>query len=281
MVRSVSPWQRRAPQLVCLDILRHDRIAGKRRGHVLTEHRGRGRRAAGVGNVGHCDVRCAGECRKAHLERRARTYGRHRQLAGLGARGVEHVLERLIGRRAVDHEHRRRLHQVADRIEGGHRMVVRLSRLSVDQIGVGGHQQRVAVRRRTRDRLGPDHSAGARPVFDDDRHALRPADLLGHQASHSIGAGARRHWHDQVDGPARLRPRALAGQRQHDDGATSREHILDPGDETPQSISGPPACDIGAIRARLRHAHEKIGGRLFLLQQESALFSDRGHDPLR
>jgi hypothetical protein len=52
--------------------------------------------------------------------------------------------------------------------------------------------------------------------------------------------------------------------------------MLDPGHEDSITISGQPTFDIGAIRARLRHADGEIGGRLFLLQQKSALFADRG-----
>src|SRR5262249_5527090 len=79
----------------------------------------------------------------------------------------------------------------------------------VDRIGEAGEQQRIAVGGRTHDRLGGDISAGAWPVLDDDLLTKPVRQPASDQASHNVGASARRKAHDDVYGARRigLRPR--------------------------------------------------------------------------
>jgi hypothetical protein len=89
----------------------------------------------------------ARERRKSDMKGRSGADTRHRQFAGLGAGSAQQIGERTIGGCAVHDEDRRRLHQEADRLEAGDRVVACLSHLRIDEIGIGGHQQGGAVGR--------------------------------------------------------------------------------------------------------------------------------------
>jgi hypothetical protein len=105
----------------------------------------------------------------------------------------------MIGGRTVHDEDRRRLHQEADRLEAGDRVVACLSHLRIDEIGICSHQQGGAIGRGARYGFGSDHSARAWAVLDHHRHTLRTTDLLRHQARHEVSTGARRDRNDDLD----------------------------------------------------------------------------------
>ena len=65
-------------------------------------------------------------------------------------------------------------------------------------------KQRVAVRRRSRDRLGADIAAGARPVLDDELLAQALRQRLRHQARDDVGGVAGRKADDHVHRPGRI-----------------------------------------------------------------------------
>ena len=192
--------------------LRYDRrIVGEDRGHMAAQQRvDRGSRA-GVGHVGHVDVRGALEDLEGDVQRGRGTSARQRQFAGLGARRGQQIGERPVGRGAIDDQHHRGRRQIADRLETGGWIVVLLFQRRIDDEGIRHQQDRIAVRRRARDGLGSDHRAATRAVFDHHRGSLRPSDLLRHQAGQDVGPAAGRVGNDDLDGSRRLRPCALAG----------------------------------------------------------------------
>ena len=70
------------------------------------------------------DLRRALEHFKSELKAAARADARHRDLPRRGASDVEQLCERPIGRGAVDDENRRCVHQIAERLKAGERIVV-------------------------------------------------------------------------------------------------------------------------------------------------------------
>jgi hypothetical protein len=107
-------------------------------------------------------------------------------------------------------------------------VVACLSHLRIDEVGIRGHQQGGAVGRGARHGFGSDHSARAGAILDHDRHALRATDLLGHQASHEVGTGARRDRNDDLDRSRRLRPCTVTAKREHDDRETGNAKASEP-----------------------------------------------------
>jgi hypothetical protein len=79
-------------------------------------------------------------------------------------------------------------------------------------------EQRVAVGRRFRHRLGADVAAGAAAVLDDDRFAPGLLQLLGEQPPQAVGRAARREGHHQAQ---RFRGKVLRAGR-HGDGGEQR-----------------------------------------------------------
>ena len=70
-----------------------------------------------------------------------------------------------------------------------------------DQIAVGGEQQRIAIRLRTRDKGRRDIAAGACAIFDDHLHIERLGKPFCHAAPDRVGNGARRIGDHHGDGP--------------------------------------------------------------------------------
>lgn len=113
----------------------------------------------------------------------------------------DELLQRLGRHGGVDREHVRDQHhlryrdQVLAQVET-HVLVER----DVGGDRAGGHQQRVAVRRRLRHVGSADVAAGTRPVFHDDLLFQFLAELVGEQARGGIGATPGGKRHDQRDG---------------------------------------------------------------------------------
>ncbi len=111
----------------------------------------------------------------------------------------------LAGKSGVRDQEQRRRAEPGDAGEILHRIERRvLGHQARDGVAVGGHHQRVAVRRG----LGDGRGAGkARPVLDDDLLAPAPAHLLGEDARQDVGdgAGAERHDHRHALGRPALR----------------------------------------------------------------------------
>ena len=117
----------------------------------------------------------------------------------------------------VDRRHRRKVAHQHERLVGDQRLV--------GGVGVRHQEQRVAVGRRTRDRLGAQDRAGARTVLDHERLLERFGQVLAELAGKDIGRAAGRERHDDLDRPCRigLRSRHRAGngesQRQNRENA--------------------------------------------------------------
>ena len=115
-------------------------------------------------------------------------------LAALGPHHLDEVGDRPRVALGGDHEHHRGHHHHGDRreipgrIERQRRVERRVDR---QRAGVG-REQRVAVGRRLRDRLGRDVAAGARLALDDERLAERLGKLLGDEARRGVARPARR-----------------------------------------------------------------------------------------
>ena len=63
---------------------------------------------------------------------------------------------------------------------------------------IGRQQQRVSVGGRFRDLVGPNHSAGARTIVDDDLLGPHLGEMLGQNAGEGIDRATRRIWNDDV-----------------------------------------------------------------------------------
>ena len=74
----------------------------------------------------------------------------------------------------------------------------------VEHVGQDGHLQRVAVRRRPHDHLGPDVAGGARPVVDHQRLAELIRQPLSDDARDDVGRAAGREGDDQAHRPRRI-----------------------------------------------------------------------------
>ena len=106
----------------------------------------------------------------------------------------------------IDHQHRRIDRGLADGGEIFQRIVGEIvAERRIDGDGADGREeQRVAVGLRLRDILRRDRAAGARLVFDRDRHAQQPLHFVGDQPRGDIGGAARRESDDQPDRTGRI-----------------------------------------------------------------------------
>ena len=105
-------------------------------GHVRAEQRIRGRRAARIRHVGQIGLRQPLEPFDAEVLGGVGPDAGDRQFARLGARRVDKLRQRAIGRRAVDDDDLRRRDQIADRLEARLRIVVHLAQDRADDHAV-------------------------------------------------------------------------------------------------------------------------------------------------
>jgi hypothetical protein len=111
-----------------------------------------------------------------------------------------HAVDRQLGIHDDDH---RDDHDAGDRREILDRIVGQL--LEQEGIGrvrrVGGHEQRVAVRRRFRRGLGADDGRSARLVVDDEGLIEGGLELVGDEARDDVGGAAGGEGHDDPHRP--------------------------------------------------------------------------------
>jgi len=74
----------------------------------------------------------------------------------------------------------------------------------VERVRRNGHEERIAIRCRTHDRLRGDITAGARPVLDDELLAEPLREPLADQACDDVGAAAGGKADDDADRPRRI-----------------------------------------------------------------------------
>ena len=102
-------------------------------------------------------------------------------------------------KRGRDEHDMRRLHDAADRLDVADEIEAQmLVKRGVDRITGVDEEQRVAVRRRGDDGLGPKIAAGAGLVFDDEGLAEMVRQPLRDQARGDVGAAARWEWYDDA-----------------------------------------------------------------------------------
>ena len=162
-----------------------------------------------------------GHVNRLHSRRRFDHFeGQMRDAADAG-RGIIHLLRQRarirdeLGDRVGRHVVRNRQNQrrgggrrdriiVLDRIERGF-----LVESLADAECVLRHQERIAIRLRSRDIVPGDGAAGARFVLDDNRLTQRLAQLLRDLAGKGVGCAAGRKCYDQADRPVGIGGSAL------------------------------------------------------------------------
>src|SRR3977135_3181064 len=99
-------------------------------------------------------------------------------------------------RYAVDASDRR---NIANEIE-----VELIVKRRIDRIGDTAQEKRVAVCRRTHDRLGPDIAASTWPVVDDEGLAAPLREVLAHKTRYYVIRSTRRKPDHDAHGPRRI-----------------------------------------------------------------------------
>jgi len=120
-------------------------------------------------------------------------------------------------KRRIDHCDQRNAHETCDRHDVADEIEIELVVIGrIDGVGGGGQQQRVAVRRGTRDRLGRDVGRRARPVLDDELLTEPFRQPLSDNPGANVGAAAGGIADDDAHGPRRigLRPSDARDRRQ-------------------------------------------------------------------
>ena len=154
----------------------------------------------------HLDAGHLLQHRGAQVVGRAGAGRRVGDLAGIGFGVGDELRQRVRRHRRVHHHRVGHIGEQRDRGEilhaverhvGDERVVHRVHAHRVEQ-------DRVAVRRRARDRAGADVARAAGAVLDDDRLAHRLMQMQRHDARQNVGRAARRPWHQQRDLAARI-----------------------------------------------------------------------------
>ncbi len=116
---------------------------------------------------------------------------RHVDLAWIGLGVGDELGDRLGRNRWIDHHDVGHAHDARDRRDVGNEIEIELVvERCVDRVRRSHQQQRIAVRRRAHDRLGPDIAAGARPVLDDEWLAEPLRQPLTDEARDDVGRAA-------------------------------------------------------------------------------------------
>src|SRR6184192_2187264 len=126
------------------------------------------------------------------------------------ARRLEHVGEAVVGRCSAHDDQGRRRRQLANRPEARQRIVVYLAQVRIDEEGIGGEQERIAIRRRACRRFRADDLARPRPIVDQDGCALRSPNLIPEQTRQNVGRTTRRGRNDELERSLRLRGCAMS-----------------------------------------------------------------------
>jgi hypothetical protein len=126
-------------------------------------------------------------------------------LAGIGLRVVDKLLQRFRRKTVLGRDDDRRFAHQHDRREVALRIVRHdlVDELVVRRRPGRREQERVAVRRGFRDGRAPDIAARAGPVVDDERLAECSAQVLDKPARHDIAGDASGEWNDHRDRPRR------------------------------------------------------------------------------
>ena len=176
--------------------------------------------AATIGDVDVADAGFMGEERAGQVADRAIPLGGHGQLAVRLPRPGDEPRHVPGGRGGIDHQHLGRAHRFDDRGEVPHRVEAHAGiDRRVDGERVGPDHQRQPIRPAAGDQFEGEVAAGAGMVLD--HHGLPDArgKVPPEQPGEDVLAAARRHRHNDADGPVRRPGRGLgdgeAGQGGH------------------------------------------------------------------
>ena len=160
------------------------------------------------------------------MERRADAADPDRQFVRLRVRQRDQLLEILCRQIGAPDQQARHPRDHGDRREIGDRIVrQRRIKRGVDRVAAEAHQQRVAIRRRFRDRRRGQVAAGAGAVLDQDGLFQRRCHRIGDRARHRIGRAAGRRADQNLDRPRRkvFGARHLNHHQNGNDGAELRK----------------------------------------------------------
>jgi hypothetical protein len=144
------------------------------------------------------------------------------ELAGLRAGKRDQLVYVADRQRRMHHQHRgdvrdeRDRREVGDRVEGHARVQELVHRVRAHR----AEEERIAVGRRARGRLGPDVAGGAGAILDEHRLAPLLSHLLRDHAPEDVGGAARRPRYDHAHRLRwiRLRCNVRRGERQEEKG---------------------------------------------------------------
>ncbi len=158
------------------------------------------------------------------MDRRAVAGRCHVQLSGIGFY-IGDELGNVVGRdRRIDLQHVGHARHAGDRREVAFQIELGIvEERGVDRIHCGDKQQRVAVRRRRRDRFAGEIAGGAGPVLDDHRLAESAGYELSDQAGDNVGRAAGRESENQPDRAARIGLRACDTRQGRQSGGARRK----------------------------------------------------------
>jgi hypothetical protein len=155
--------------------------------------------------------------------------------------------DRLGRKRRIDHEHEGAADQARDRCHVAEQAEIQLViKRRVDGIGCRGQVNRIAVGRRTHDRLGTDIAGGAGPVLDDELLTEPLRQPRTQQARQNIRRASGRSRYDPVHRPRRvdLRPSLARHNRQRDSARSQMQKLPSVG----KCHGGPPICKPRGLR---------------------------------
>ena len=168
-----------------------------------------------IRHVQHIDARHLVHQLTREMLRAADAAGRVAELAGVlfcVSDEIDGILDRHV---APDHDHVRHDADERNRNEIAQRVVAKLVLVEVlidGYLARCGHQKRLAVRGRLRDRTRRDRCERARAILNDDRLAEFVLDRLAEQPRHNIDAAARRIADEHLDRTGRI-PALRVGAR--------------------------------------------------------------------
>ena len=217
--------------------------AGNHLGHRL--------RAALEGHMDHVEAGAHPEALGGKMRRTADTDRGKIQGAGLCFRGRHEIGNRLESARRRNDEDAGRGSERdhGDEIARGIVGEARIERRR-DRVGIGIHEQRVAVRFRTRDSGGADGAAGPGAVLHHDGLAKLRPELVEDQPRHDVGGGAcaKRHDHFYDLGRPGLRAGRSHCTTQRKENGKQTDHGKVPSNRRRPKLPG----QIGAIIRRNR-----------------------------
>ena len=180
-------------------MLDHRARNGQRQLHAAGDQVGQRGTTALVRYVPHLDTGHRAEQLGRQVARSAAARGCKVEFVGFRFRERDQFAQVVRRHRRVDDQHPFAAADHRDRRETLDRVVGRLHQQRRHRMGIGGYQDRVAIRGGLRDRVGSDHRIAARPVFHDHRLAQGLTQFVGDQPRQDVGVSSGRKRRDEAD----------------------------------------------------------------------------------